>query len=386
MNQIPCGYLVIDGSRVIIEANDEALRLLGKTRELTVGQRFSSLMPPGSRIFFQTHVFPELLLGGRVDELYLSLTTSRGELPVLLNAARRTSGDVTVYDVAFLPIYRRSLFERELIVARHRADEATASERKALAEIKNMQAQLTFADKLAAVGALAAGVAHEVNSPLTYVIANLEVLLAMLPEATSIEPSVKQQWTEIAGEALDGSLRIRNILGDLQLLSRNEVPPKHPVELGKVVKTALRLSSPSLKMRAHVDLDERDPGLVILGDEGRLVQVLVNLLVNAAQALPENTRGHNHVAVVVAKDESARAVVEVSDNGPGIPREIRTRIFDPFFTTKPQGSGTGLGLSVCHRIVTDLGGAIELNTEEGRGTTFRLVFPGHDSRERRHAS
>lgn len=374
MNDVPCGYLVIDDHRTIVEANEEAARVFGKPRASLLGQKLREFLPPGSRLFFQTHVFPELSLRGRVDELYLSVVTARGELPILLNATRREGGEGALYDFAFLPIYRRSLFERELILARRRADEATASERRALAEVETMQAQLTFADRLAVVGTLAAGVAHEVNNPLTYVIANLEVLLAVLPTADA-DDKARQQWVQLAVEALDGSHRIRNIVGDLRLLSRNEVPPKHRVELARVVETALRLSSPSLRMHTQVDTDERTPGLAIMGDEGRLVQVLVNLLVNAAQALPDGRLEVNRVQIIIAKDDQGRAILEVTDNGPGIPLELRDRIFDPFFTTKPRGEGTGLGLSVCHGIVADLGGSIDVTSEEGSGTTFRLVFP-----------
>lgn len=374
MNHLPCGYLVIDDHRIIVDANEEAARLFGKPQNSLVGHKLREFLPPGSRLFFQTHVFPELALRGRVDELYLSVVTPKGELPILLNATRREGSEGALYDFAFLPIYRRSLFERELILARRRADEASASERRALAEVETMQAQLTFADRLAVVGTLAAGVAHEVNNPLTYVIANLEVLLAVIPAAEATDKA-REQWLQLAAEALDGSLRIRNIVGDLRLLSRNEVPPKHRVELARVVDTALRLSSPSLRLHTQVNTEDRAPGLAVMGDEGRLVQVLVNLLVNAAQALPEERMDVNCVQVVIAKDDQGRAVLEVTDNGPGIPVELRDRIFDPFFTTKPRGEGTGLGLSVCHGIVADLGGSIDVRSVEGLGTTFRLVFP-----------
>ncbi|HSO32689.1 MAG TPA: ATP-binding protein, partial [Labilithrix sp.] len=110
-------------------------------------------------------------------------------------------------------------------------------------------------------------------------------------------------------------------------------------------------------------------------DESRLTQVFINVLVNAAQALPEGRSETNEIRLVTTTDAAGRAVIEVHDTGAGIRPEVMTRIFDPFFTTKPVGIGTGLGLSICHTIVTGLGGEISATSEPGRGTTFRVVLP-----------
>jgi signal transduction histidine kinase len=113
----------------------------------------------------------------------------------------------------------------------------------------------------------------------------------------------------------------------------------------------------------------------ILGNEARLGQVLVNLLVNATQAFPERRSDNNRIRVATRSDEANRVVVEVEDNGKGMSPEVQQRIFDPFFTTKPVGEGTGLGLAICHTIVQSMGGQIEVRSTPGRGTTFVLSLP-----------
>ena len=121
-----------------------------------------------------------------------------------------------------------------------------------------------------------------------------------------------------------------------------------------------------------------EPVRAVWGNEARLEQVVINLLMNAAQAVPETRAESNEIRVSVGDDGSGRAVLEVSDNGQGIPADLQSRIFDPFFTTKPVGVGTGLGLSICHGIVTSLGGEIAVHSEPEAGTTFRVVLPTTD--------
>jgi signal transduction histidine kinase len=122
-----------------------------------------------------------------------------------------------------------------------------------------------------------------------------------------------------------------------------------------------------------------DPVRPVWANPARLEQVVLNLLLNAAQAMPDAGIGRNEIHVRVRSDEDGHAVLEVSDNGPGIPAAVLTRIFDPFFTTKPSGVGTGLGLSICHGIVSSLGGRITVHSEPGNGATFRVVLPTPDA-------
>jgi CheY-like chemotaxis protein len=175
-------------------------------------------------------------------------------------------------------------------------------------------------------------------------------------------------------EALQGADRVRRIVQDLKAFSR--VQPQHPqrVDLRGVLELALSIADVELRHRAQVVRDY-SAGLAVLGDETRLGQVFLNLLVNAAQAIPEGRTQSNEIRITTRKDERGQAVVVVSDTGTGIPPDVLPRIFEPFFTTKPVGMGTGLGLSICHSYLQAMGGDIRVRSELGRGTTFEVVLP-----------
>jgi CheY-like chemotaxis protein len=166
---------------------------------------------------------------------------------------------------------------------------------------------------------------------------------------------------------------MRDIVRDVMLFSRTEEDVRKPVHVGHALRAALSLADNEIRHRARVTLDIDDVPPV-LANESRLSQVFLNLLVNAAQAIPEGHADRNEIAVAVRHRE-ASVVVEVRDTGCGIPPEHRQRLFDPFFTTKPLGIGTGLGLAICHGIVTALGGEIDVESAVGKGSTFRVVLP-----------
>lgn len=373
MIDLPCGFLLVDDARRIVDGNEEASRLLRRPRNALVGESLSRLLAPGSRMFFHTHVFPGLALTGRVDELYVSLLIEGDEHPFLLSASRQQGEDGSGIAFVFLPIHRRALFEKEFLRAQETADEAARAEREARAEIQSMKDRLSFTDRLSALGTLAAGTAHEINNPLTYVTANLEYLV----EALDGDPAALDHTTarDVVAEALEGTARIRKIVDDLRLLSRHEAPPRHPVRLDEVIASSLRLTGPLLKRNVLVETRLTSHAVVVQGDEGRLVQVVVNLLVNAAHAVETKSHGEPRITVTLDVDVTGAARLAVADNGGGIPEAIREKIFEPFYTTKPPGMGTGLGLSVCRGIVEELGGAIEVASDPATGTTFSLRFP-----------
>jgi PAS domain S-box-containing protein len=237
-------------------------------------------------------------------------------------------------------------------------------------ERKRLEAQLMLADRMASVGTLAAGVAHEINNPLAFILANLDYALDALRAHPDVDPDVPRAL----GEARDGGLRVREIVRDLKAFSRADGDAREAVDLRRVLQSALGLAQNEIRHRARLEIEVDDVPKVT-GNEHRLGQVFLNLLLNAAQSIPEG-RGRDHV--VRARTGTApdgRASVTISDTGTGIPAEVLPRIFDPFFTTKPVGVGTGLGLSICHGIVTSLGGEIQVESTPGAGSSFTVLLP-----------
>jgi len=235
---------------------------------------------------------------------------------------------------------------------------------------RSMEQQLLLADRMASMGTLAAGVAHEINNPLAFIVANLGFALDELRRADSPPDAVVQALSE----AREGAARVRDIVRDLKTFSREDADAGGVADVREVLRSSVNLAQNEIRHRARMVMEMREVPRVA-ASERRLGQVFLNLLINAAQAIPEGQAHRNFVRAETRTDESGRALVEIQDTGAGIPSEVLGRIFDPFFTTKPVGVGTGLGLSICHGIVTSLGGEIQVDSAPGRGTTFRVLLP-----------
>ncbi len=236
-----------------------------------------------------------------------------------------------------------------------------------------LQAKLVQADRMATVGTLAAGVAHEVNNPLAYVLLNLGSLAKELP-ALLPEGEARDRVMQMLTAAQDGTERVATIVRDLRAVSRWDGEGSRLVDLRRVLEATTNIAGSELRERARLvlELDETPP---VLANEGRLGQVFLNLLLNAAQAIPKGRPDDNEVRVTLAFEGERDVVVAISDTGAGIPQEQLERVFEPFFTTRPFGSGTGLGLSICQGIVTASDGTLTVESEVGRGTTFRVKLP-----------
>ena len=242
-------------------------------------------------------------------------------------------------------------------------------------ERKRMRAKLIVSDRMASLGTLAAGIAHEINNPLAYVTGNLEAIAEAF-QATQHQPS-KAECIEMSAaidDARDGAERVRKIVHGLRSFGRSEEEKRVPLALGDVLEAAIRLTGNELRHRAQL-VRELAPVPLVVADDGRLTQVFINLLINAAHAIPEGHSDDNRITVRTRTDQAGHAVVEVADTGKGMAPEVQARVFDPFFTTKDVGEGTGLGLSICHGIVSGLGGQISLDSAPGRGTVVRVVLP-----------
>jgi PAS domain S-box-containing protein len=250
---------------------------------------------------------------------------------------------------------------------------------------KRMRAKLVMSDRMASLGTLAAGIAHEINNPLAYVIGNLESMAEILGDPERLA-SVGER-TELGDQvrdARDGAERVRKIVHGLRSFSRSDAETRVSLALPDVLEAAIRLTGNEVRHRAELVRDF-GPVPLVIGDDGRLTQVFINLLVNAAHAIPAGRSLDNRITARTRTDDHGRAVIEIEDTGTGIPAELLSRVFDPFFTTKGVGEGTGLGLSICHGIVTGLGGQIAIERSEtgdadtggspGRGTVVRVVLP-----------
>jgi signal transduction histidine kinase len=175
-------------------------------------------------------------------------------------------------------------------------------------------------------------------------------------------------------EAKEGAERVRLIVQDLKTLSRPDDAATGTADLSEVVRSAANIASHEIRRRARLVEECQDLPLV-RGNAARLGQVFLNLIINAAHAIPEGRVEDNEIRVVARRETPERITVEVRDTGCGIPPENLERIFDPFFTTKPSGQGTGLGLSLCHNIITAMGGTITVESKVAKGTTFRMTLP-----------
>ena len=230
-------------------------------------------------------------------------------------------------------------------------------------------------DRLATLGTLAASLAHEINNPLTYVLLQLAQVVRLLPElATATNREMVEQLGELAGSALEGAERIRDIMAGVRTFSRIDSASMKPLDVRIPIEAALKLVSNELRHRARLVKRFDDPPLV-LGNEGRLGQVFLNLFTNAIHALPERAGDDHEVRVTASADAKGDLVVEVTDTGTGIPAHALPHLFEPYFSTKPVGQGTGLGLTISRNILAAHGGTIDVTSEPGRGSTFRLLLP-----------
>jgi signal transduction histidine kinase len=271
------------------------------------------------------------------------------------------------------------IFARAGIVARRVSDDAALRLKLSLeletkvqertTELVLVKDALMQKERLAALGQLAAGVGHEINNPLTYVLGNLEVLLTM-------DPPLSDDAREIVEEALDGAERVRQIVRDLRALGKGvgrdrvELVSLADAASGAHKLVAMQLRSKNVSVR--IDADDS----VARVDRGRLGQVLVNLLMNAAAALPASIDDPERRTVIVqVKRADTNAVIQVVDRGVGIKKDELARVFEPFYTTKTDSGGTGLGLYVCHSVVSSYGGTITMDSNEGEGSTVTITLP-----------
>jgi two-component system cell cycle sensor histidine kinase/response regulator CckA len=328
-----------------------------------------------------TEVIPEAESSGLLE--VLRLVYHDGQPRAL--GDRRAAGDVWVRSQVFrLPSGRLVIVHEDV------------------SDRRQLQASLAQADRMASVGLLAAGVAHEINNPLTYVLYNLDALSQDLPQladalaraaralgdraeevlgdahemcaADRLEDLIQQ-----AEDATDGAVRVRRIVKDLRTFSRTEEDRSVPVSLNDVIDSAINMAFNEIKYRARLVKDYGKLPTIVAND-GKLAQVFLNLLVNAAQSIEEGDVSGNQIRIRTWV-EGERLLAEVADSGKGIDAKLLDKIFDPFFSTKEVGEGSGLGLAICRNIIEAQGGEITVASKPGEGTRFTIRLPLHRERE-----
>ena len=228
--------------------------------------------------------------------------------------------------------------------------------------------ELSRSEKLSALGSLAAGVAHEINNPLAYVALNLDLLRSRAGQALDVENR------DALDEAIEGVRRMREIASELRTFTGSDRPgPPEPVDVAKAITSALNIAQNEIRQRAQIVRDFRG-GAYVLAREGAIVQVLVNVLVNAAQAITAPSIDNQWIRVSVEESEASVEIV-VTDTGSGIPKSVLPHLFDPFSTSKRRGEGSGLGLAICRRIVQGFGGRILVSSTVGTGTSVSIELP-----------
>ncbi|MCA9627490.1 MAG: response regulator [Myxococcales bacterium] len=246
-------------------------------------------------------------------------------------------------------------------------------------EQKALQTQLLMADRMAAVGLLAAGVAHEINNPLAVTLANLDLISRDADLMHQESPTdVTLALCEEANDAREAAQRVAAIVKDLRLFSRAESDEVGPTEVHPVVESCARMAAHQVRHRASLFMDLQ-PVPPVQANEARLSQVILNLLVNAAQSIPEATGQGDHRICISTSLDGDRVAIAVQDTGVGISEEAQARLFTPFYTTKPVGVGTGLGLAISGRIVQAWQGEIRVQSRVGQGSTFTVYLPVSDA-------
>ena len=323
-------------------------------------------------------LFATLLGGVRVGAAWAALSVAAGALIGLLGRAglitdRAPAAGRLFDEHASLAIITATLFGVAVLYERRKAAAlrtiAALDEERRRAEADRIRAaadaEVSRAERLASLGRIAASAAHEINNPLSFVTGGIEHAAANLP------PSASPEVHEALADALDGARRIRRIVEDLRAGTRPEEEPARAVDAARAARTALKMAEGHTRPRARVRVELPELPRVV-GEESRLVQVFLNLVVNAAEAIPEGRRDAHEIAVTGRREGDA-VVVEVRDTGAGIPPDLLARVKEPFFTTKPVGEGTGLGLSLCDNIVRSFGGSIDIESRPG-ATAARVTL------------
>ncbi len=355
LDAVAQGILVADARGDIVLANAEAGRIFGHPVEDLTGRPLASLLAERWRA---THVqlFDAASSDGRAaqpEKRRLEGVRADGtEFPLEMTLRSTLLPDGT--------------------------QRATAAIRDLSASLTE-QTRLALADRMVSVGTLAAGAAHEINNPLAYLTMNVEFVrgaLAQMREGLGLGDI--DELVDALDQALDGSRRVQNIVKDLRTFAQADPRKGVGVDLQEAVESALRMVHNEMRDRARVEL-RMGGQFTVQSDHARLCQVFLNVLHNATQAIAPGAAHEHRVTVTTRRTANGRVEIRIQDTGVGVAPEILDRVFDPFFTTRPAGQGLGLGLSICHTIVSGLGGCISIAPAPERGAVVTIELPATEA-------
>jgi PAS domain S-box-containing protein len=332
--------VTFDDACHVVEVNAAACALFGRPRAALLGSPLQLLLAVGD---------------DRRGEELLAAVAARGRASGALEV-QRDDGSLAAVEASAVAAV---LPGRHLAVLRD------------VTEPRRLQAQLAASDRMASIGTLAAGVAHELNNPLAYVSGNISFAIEELKAGPA---RAGGELDEALREALDGTERMKQIIRAMRTFARPDEGRVGPVEVPRVVEACVAMAWNEVKHRATL-VRELAPVPPVRGSEAHIGQVLLNLLLNAAQAIPEGDPARHHITMGARPLPDGRVELSVADTGRGIAPEHLPRLFDPFFTTRPVGGGTGLGLFVAHSLALAMGGSIEVESQPGQGSRFRLLLP-----------
>lgn len=341
LEQIPVGLIIVGKDKKLIKANPAAVKMFGAESDKELCGKICHEFICHA----ETNKCPVLDLGKTVDRSEkVFLTRDGNEIPILKTVSKIILEGKEVLLETFVDITER---------------------KKAEQEKENMQKQLMQSEKMASVGQLAGGVAHEINNPIAVILGFAQTLAGEIKESDSLYMPLKSIERE--------AVRCKKLVGDLLTFSRVGKTEMESCDVNAVIDGALSLVSAQTKIK-NVQITTRYgqniPQVVI--NKNQLQQVIINLSSNAVDAMD----GGGEMSVSTSLDKAENYVnIIVKDTGKGIPKEIQKKIFEPFFTTKEVGKGTGLGLSMCYEIINKHNATIELDSEPGKGATFTIRLP-----------
>lgn len=388
--------LELDG-RTIKDVSRAFAAHMGQTPEQLIDTSIDTILTAASRLYFLSALDPKLRQNLDCEQHTLYLKTPLGGLPFLTSAHPQHTNQALL---VFMPADQHLVLQQQLIQERdyteslnrdlnrqqHQLVEQRNRQKELLEKLENTNHELLQTEKLAALGQLAAGIAHEINNPVGYIQSNLNsldhyltTLLAILADARGDDIKqrlaaenfdfIKDDLVDLLNESQQGVQHITSITQALTQFTR--APGKEQTcELHDQINTTLRVINNELKNKAHIQRQFIQTPVRVKFDPAQLNQVMMNLLINAAQAIERFGEIH-----IVSETDGNYAKVTITDSGVGMDEHTLNHAIEPFFTTKPEGEGTGLGLSLVYNMIRRHFGKLQIDSDVGQGTTVTLWLP-----------